>query len=119
MAIEQVRQSLESADESLGRAIAQLAEMRFAVSDYAVALDNAVEHLRSAVSGTIPEPDKDTIKPILQRIRTRAARVQALLDSAAAFYCGWTSVAPAGPDTYAPDGHLLREENGGRMMLSA
>jgi len=110
---------LESADENLRRAISQLVEMRVGAPDYTAALNKAVEHLRSAVGTAVPEPDMDTLKPVLQRIRMGAARVQALLDSAAAFYCGWTSVVPAGPDTYAPDGNLLREQGSGRMMLNA
>jgi hypothetical protein len=119
MAKEQVLQSLESADESLRRAIAQLVEMRFGVPQCGGALDNAVENLRFAVAGAVPQPERDALKPVVQRIRAHAARVQALLDSAAAFYCGWTSAAPAGPETYAPDGQLLRDGGGGRLMLNA
>jgi len=119
MATEQVRQSLESADESLRRAIAQLVEMRFGVPQCAGALDNAAENLRSALAGAIPEPRRNTLEPVVQRIRTHAVRVRALLDAAAAFYCGWCSAAPAGPESYAPDGQLLRNGGAGRLMLNA
>ncbi len=119
MAVEQVRQSLERADESLRCAIAQLVEMRFGAPDYLAALNNAAQHLRSATAGAGPVVETQTLKPIVQRLRTSAARVQALLDSAAAFYCGWTSATPAGPDTYAPDGQLQRDGSAGRMVLNA
>jgi hypothetical protein len=119
MDTEQVRQSLENADESLRRAIAQLVEMRFGVPRCAGALDDAVENLRAALTAASAEPARDTLKPIVQSIRAHAARVQALLDSAAAFYCGWTAAVPAGPDTYAPDGQLLRDSGGGRVMMNA
>jgi hypothetical protein len=119
MATEQVRKSLENADESLRRAIAQLVEMRFGVPQCAGALDNAMENLRSALAVTVPALERDTLKPIVQSIRSHAVRVHALLDSAAAFYCGWTSVVPAGPETYAPDGQLLRDGGGGRLMMNA
>jgi len=116
MATKQVLQSLESADENLRRAIAQLVEMRFGVPQCGGALQSAVQDLRSAVAGAAPGPE---LKPLVQRIRAHTARVQALLDAAAAFYCGWASAAPAGPATYAPDGQLLRNGGGGRMMLNA
>jgi hypothetical protein len=119
MATEQVRQFLERADESLLRAIAQLVEMRFGVPQCGGALRNTVENLRSALAGEVAEPEKEALKPVVQRIRSHAARVQALLDSAAAFHCGWTSATPPGPDTYAPDGQLLRDARGGRLMLDA
>ena len=119
MAKEQVLQSLESADESLRRAIAQLVEMCFGVPQCGGALDGAVENLRVALAGAASEPGRDALKPVVQRIRAHAGRVQALLDSAAAFYCGWFSAAPAGQESYAPDGQILREGSGGRLMLNA
>jgi hypothetical protein len=119
MATEQVRQSLERADESLRRAIAQLVEMRFGVPPWGGALDNAADSLRLAVAGAIPEPERNALKPVVQRIRAHAARVKVLLDSAAAFYCGWYSAAPAGLETYAPDGQIVRDGGGGRLMLNA
>ncbi|MGA3024969.1 MAG: hypothetical protein ABSF98_09385 [Bryobacteraceae bacterium] len=119
MAREQILQSLESADESLRRAIAQLVEMRFGVPQCGGALHNAAENLRFAVAGMVPETERDALKPVVQRIRAHAVRVQALLDSAAAFYCGWVSAVPAGPETYAADGRLLHNGGGGRLMLNA
>lgn len=116
MAKEQVLQSLESADESLRRAIAQLVEMRFGVPQCRGSLDDAAKKLRSAMDRAVPEPE---LRQMVQRIRAHAVRVQALLDAAAAFYCGWSSAAPAGPPSYAPDGQLVRDEGGGRLMLNA
>jgi hypothetical protein len=119
MAKEQVLQSLESADESLRRAIAQLVEMRFGVPQCAGALHSAADNLRLALAGEVAEADRAALKPVVQRIRAHAVRVQALLDSAAAFYCGWFGAASAGPQTYAPDGQLQRDGRGGRMMVNA
>ena len=119
MATEQVRESLEKADESLRRAIAQLVEMRFGVPQCRVALDNAVGNLQAALSSAAGDAERDSLRPVVQNIRSHAIRVQTLLDSAATLHYGWHSVAPAGPDTYAPDGQVLRESGGGRLMLNA
>jgi hypothetical protein len=121
MATEPVLQSLESADESLRHAIAQLIEMRFGVPQCRGALHEAAEKLRSAVSRAVPGPEinQPELKQMVRRMRAHMVRVQALLDAAAAFYCGWVSAAPPGPPSYAPDGQLLRDEGGGRLMLNA
>jgi len=117
MATEHVRQSLEDADECLRRAIAQLVEMRFGIPQCGPALDSAVEKLRSAIENPMHGSERDDLKPVVQRIRAHAVRVQALLDSAASFYFGYYSAMPSAPDTYAPDGQILREAGGGGGLL--
>jgi hypothetical protein len=116
MAKEQLQDSLERTDESLRRAIAQLVEMRLGVPQCRSALDDAAKSLQSVVAEGVPEPK---LRPLVQRIRANAQRVQVLLDSAAAFYYGWASATPAGPSSYAPDGQILRDGGGGRLMLNA
>jgi hypothetical protein len=121
MAKEQVLKSLELADESLRRAIAELVEMRFGVPQCRGPLGETVENLRVAVAhaDAAPELSVPELRKTIQRIRAQAVRAQLLLDSAAAFYCGWTSAAPAGPPSYAPDGQILRDRGSGRLRLNA
>jgi hypothetical protein len=69
-------------------------------------------------AATFPVIDRNELAAVVQRIRTHAARVQALLDSAAAFYCGWVSSAVTGPPSYTPDGQLLRDEGRGQVTLN-
>jgi hypothetical protein len=118
MTKEQVLRSLEEADDNLRRAITQLVAMRFDASGCPGALSGAAGKLRLATSGTFSGIDRNELAAVVQRIRTHAARVQALLDSAAAFYCGWVSSAVTASPSYAPDGQLLRDEGRGRVTLN-
>ena len=107
---------MERADENLGRAITQLVEFRSGIPDCRNALREAVKGLESAIAGAGLGPEERTV---IQRLRSRAARVQLLLDSATAFYFGWRSAAPDAPPSYAPDGQILRDESGGRLVFRA
>ena len=118
MAKEQVLRSLEEADDNLRRAIAHLVAMRFDASGCPGALSGAAGKLRLAARGDFSGVDRNELAGVVQRIRMHAARVQALLDSAAALYCGWVSSAVTGPPSYAPDGQLLRDEGRGRVTLN-
>jgi hypothetical protein len=118
MAKEQALRSLEEADDNLRRAIAHLVAMRFDAPGCPRALSEAAGKLRRATSGDFSVIDRNELAAVVQRIRTHAARVQALLDSAAAFYCGWVSSAVTGPPSYTPDGQLLRDEGRGQVTLN-
>ena len=115
MAYEQLVESLERADECLQRAVAQLVEMRFGVAQCGVLAD-AEKSLRVAMEAATPGP---ALRPLVQRIRGNAQRVQLLLDSAASLYYGWASATPDGPPSYSPDGQIVRDGGGGRMTIRA
>ena len=118
MAKEQALRSLEEADDNLRRAIAYLVAMRFDAPGCPGALSEAAGKLRLATSGGFSNVDRSELAGVVQRIRMHAARVQALLDSAAALYCGWVSSAVTGPPSYTPDGQLLRDEGRGQVTLN-
>jgi len=118
MATEQIREALERADENLRLATAELIEMRVA-PQWDKTLQQALHDLQTAVNDPAFESGKVPLRALVGNVRTRVVRIQALLDSAAAFYFGWSTAAPAGPDTYAADGELRREEGGGRLALNA
>jgi len=82
-------------------------------------LERALQNLQMAVQDPAFETGKEPLRALVQSVRTQVVRIQELLDAAAAFYCGWTSAAPAGPDSYAPDGELQRQGGGGRLTLNA
>jgi len=119
MATEQIRESLEKADASLRRATAELIEMRFGAPQWNQSLEHAVQNLQAAVNDPAFEMGKESLRALVRSVRTQVVRIQALLDSAAAFYYGWYSAAPGGPDSYAADGELRRDEGGGRLTLNA
>jgi hypothetical protein len=119
MATERIRESLEKAEASLRRATAELIEMRFGSPQWNKALEQALRNLQTAVQDPAFETGKESLRMLVQSVRTEVVRIQALLDAAAAFYCGWTSATPAGPGAYAPDGELQREGGGGRLTLNA
>jgi len=119
MATEQIRESLEKADASLRQATADLIEMRSGAPRWNKSLEQALQNLQTAVQDPAFETGKESLRTLVQSVRTEVVRIQALLDAAAAFYCGCGSAAPQGPDTYAPDGELQREGGGGRLTLNA
>jgi hypothetical protein len=119
MATEQIRESLEKAGASLRRATAEIIEMRPGAPRWNNSLEQALQNLRTAVQDPAFETGKESLRTLVQSVRSEVVRIQALLDAAAAFYCGWGSATPAGPDTYAPDGELRREGGGGRLTLNA
>jgi len=119
MATEHIRESLEQADASLRQASAELIEMRFGAPRWNKSLEQALQNLQTAVKDPAFEAGKESLRMLVKSVRTEVVRIQALLDAAAAFYCGWSSATPAGPETYAPDGELQREGGSGRLTLNA
>ena len=119
MATEQIRESLEKADDNLRRATEELIEMRFGAPQWNATLEQALRNLQAAVNDPAFETGKDSLRTLVQSVRTQVVRIQALLGAAAAFYHGWYSSGTAGPDSYAADGELRRDEGGGGLRLHA
>jgi hypothetical protein len=114
--IDHIRQSLEAADRGLQRAIAQLTEMRFGVPRAESALSDAARNLTAALENLPGAGDRRRLLPAVRNIRAHLSRVQALLDSAAAFQYGWTAAAQVHAQTYTAEGSLAPSAGSGIIV---
>jgi hypothetical protein len=117
MTTEEARQNLEKADQRLSSAIEGLVSTRSSARQVCSSLQQAAESLQLVRKELQVCPPAGSLKPLIRSIKARGARVQLLLDSAAAFYCGAITAAAPGTCVYTPDGEMPRRADRGHLSF--
>ena len=117
MTRERVHQHLETADQILSEMTERLIHAADGVRQCPLLLEQVRRELAAANSETkSPVQDNRSLK-ILRQIRTRTARVQILLDSAALIYCGSLYATPSRTGFYTADGRADTAGPQGHLCL--
>lgn len=119
MTVREAQRELERIGADLERAIAQLVETPTAVERWPVTLRATLDALERTRQDFPARVESDTFRPMIDRIQSRVKQVNALLESAALFYCGSLAVGGTDGGGYTHDGALQQFAAGGRMQLEA
>ena len=106
MKLERARKYLESADKTLAGLTDGLIKAGEELRQSPVLLASALQQIQAAHDEIGSEPPDDSVKALVGSIRARTARVQVLLDSAAAFYGGSLAPPPSTTGSYTVDGRV-------------
>ncbi len=119
MTRETVGQHLEAADQILAQLIERLIQAGDGVRQSPLLLEQVRQELAAANAQVASYVGDDRSKKILGQIRSRTARVQALLDSAALLYCGSLYAAPSRTGFYTAEGRADSVAARSRLYLEA